>query len=65
MAKKYKLKDGLLPRKPSFLKLGKENWYLLNSGKSVELDIVPELAKDYVEEVKSKVKKEVKNDGEQ
>ncbi len=65
MAKKYKLKDGLLPRKPSFLKLGKENWYLLNSGKSVELDIVPELAKDYLEEVKSKVKKEVKNDGEQ
>jgi hypothetical protein len=60
MAKKYKLKDGLLPRKPSFLKLGKENWYLLNSGKSVELDIVPELAKDYLEEVKSKVKKEVK-----
>jgi hypothetical protein len=54
-----------LPRKPSFLKLGKEKWYLLNSGKSVELDIVPELAKDYVEEVKSKVKKEVKNDGEQ
>ena len=65
MAKKYKLKDVLLPRKPSFLKLGKEKWYLLNSGKSVELDIVPELAKDYVEEVKSKVKKEVKNDGEQ
>ena len=65
MAKKYKLKDGLMPRKPSFLKLGKENWYLLNNGKSVELDIVPELEKDYLEEVKSKVKKEVKNDGEQ
>ena len=65
MAKKYKLKDGLMPRKPSFLKLGKEKWYLLNSGKSVELYIVPELAKDYLEEVNSKVKKEVKNDGEQ
>ncbi len=65
MAKKYKLKDGLMPRKPSFLKLGKEKWYLLNSGKSVELDVLPELAKDYIEEVKSKVKKEVKNDGEQ
>lgn len=65
MAKKYKLKDGLMPRKPSFLKLGKEKWYLLNSGKSVELDVLPGLAKDYIEEVKSKVKKEVKNDGKQ
>ncbi len=65
MAKKYKLKDGLMPRKPSFLKLGKEKLYLLNSGKSVELDGLPGLAKDYIEEVKSKVKKEVKNDGEQ
>jgi len=45
MAKKYKLKDGLMPRKPSFLKLDKDSWYKLNRGKSVELDIVPDLAK--------------------
>ena len=65
MAKKYKLKDGLMPRKPSFLKLDKDSWYKLNRGKSVELDIVPDLAKDYLEEIKTQVKKEVKKDGEQ
>jgi hypothetical protein len=60
MAKKYKLKDGLMPRKPSFLKLDYADWALLNSGKSVELKKVPTLAKDYLEEVKQKIKKEVK-----
>jgi len=56
MAKKYKLKDKLMPRKPSFLRLDYSDWAKLNGGKSVELDRVPELAKDYLEEVKSKVK---------
>lgn len=56
MAKKYKLKDGLMPRKPSFLKLSYENWCKLNSGEKVELESVPVLAKDYLEEVKLKVK---------
>jgi len=62
MAKKYKLKDKSIPRKPSFLKLGKNNWYKLNTGRSVELDKVSELAKDYLEEVKVKIK-EVKDNG--
>ena len=56
MAKKYKLKDELMPRKPSFLRLDYSDWAKLNSGNSVELDRVPELAKNYLEEVKSKVK---------
>ena len=60
MAKKYKLNDGLMPRKPSFLKLDYADLALLNSGKSVELKKVPTLAKDYLEEVKQKIKKEVK-----
>lgn len=60
MAKKYKLKDGLMPRRPSFLGLDTQDWYDLNAGKKVELSKMPELAKDYLEEVKSKVKKEVK-----
>jgi hypothetical protein len=38
MAKKYKLKDELMPRKPSFLGLDYSDWAKLNSGKSVELD---------------------------
>ncbi len=62
MAKKYKLKDGLMPRQPSFLGLNTDDWYSLNARKKVELEVVPELAKDYLEEVKSKSKdkKEVK-----
>ena len=60
MAKKYKLKDGLMPRRPSFLGLDTQDWYELNAGNKVELSKLPELAKDYLEEVKSKVKKEVK-----
>ena len=56
MAKKYKLKDKLMPRKPSFLGLDYSDCAKLNSGKSIELDKMPELAKDYLEEVKSKVK---------
>ena len=60
MVKKYKLKDKLMPRKPSFLKLDYSDWAKLNSGQSVELDKIPELAKNYLEEAKSKIKKEVK-----
>jgi|TARA_B100001287_G_C22516786_1_gene450845 hypothetical protein len=56
MAKKYKLKDKLMPSKPSYLKLDYSDWVQINGGKSVELENVPELAKDYLEEVKSKVK---------
>jgi len=60
MAKIYKLKEKVMPRKPSFMKLGYSDWAKLNSGESVELDQLPELAKDYLEEVNQKIKKEVK-----
>ena len=60
MAKTYKLKKDLIPRKPSFLKLDYKDWANLNNGQSVSLSVVPKLAKDYIEEVKSKNKKEVK-----
>ena len=56
MAKKYKLKDAQIPRKPSFLGLDYSDWAKLNSGEAVELDKMPELAKDYLEEIKAKVK---------
>jgi len=58
MAKIYKLKDESMPRQPSFLGLETEDWYNLNAGKEVELKKLPDLAKNYLEEVKSKIKKE-------
>ena len=62
MAKVYKLKDKTMPRQPSFLGLDTNDWYELNARNNVELKSVPELVKDYIEEVKQvKVKsKEVK-----
>tara|TARA_R100000406_G_scaffold82266_1_gene64397 strand:- start:228 stop:410 length:183 start_codon:yes stop_codon:yes gene_type:complete len=60
MAKKYKLKDKLMPRQPSFLGLDSNDWRLLNSGKVLKLDKLPKEAKIYLEEVESKEKKEVK-----
>tara|TARA_R100000781_G_scaffold104619_1_gene68372 strand:+ start:168 stop:350 length:183 start_codon:yes stop_codon:yes gene_type:complete len=60
MAKTYKLKDGKMPRRPSFLGLDTPDWYKLNAGEKVELKELPELTKDYLEEVKTKIKKEVK-----
>ena len=58
MAKIYKLKDKLMPRQPSFLGLETEDWYSLNAGKEVELKKLPDLAKNYLEEIKPKIKKE-------
>jgi hypothetical protein len=51
-----------MPRQPSFLGLDPSDWYELNARNEVELKSLPELVKDYVEEVKKiKVKsKEVK-----
>ena len=60
MAKKYKLKDKLMPRQPSFLGLDSNDWRLLNSGKVLKLDKLPKEAKIYLEDVESKEKKEVK-----
>ena len=64
---KVKKKDKVdsVPKFNSHSGFSRENWNKLNSGKVVDVDMIPEVAKDYVEEVKSKVKKEVKNDGEQ
>jgi hypothetical protein len=59
MSKKYKLKDKLMPRRPSFLGLETSDWYELNAGNEVEVKKLPDLAKKYLEEVKSK-SKEVK-----
>lgn len=52
MAKIYKLKEKTMPRQPSFLGLDPSDWYELNARNEVELKILPELVKDYVEEVK-------------
>ncbi len=62
MAKIYKLKENTMPRQPSFLGLDPSDWYELNARNEVELKSLPELVKEYVEEVKKiKVKsKEVK-----
>ena len=61
MAKIYKLKEKTMPRQPSFLGLDPSDWYELNARNEVELKSLPELVKEYVEEVKKiKVKKEVK-----
>ena len=62
MAKIYKLKENTMPRQPSFLGLDPSDWYELNARNEVELKKLPELVKDYVEEVKKiKIKsKEVK-----
>ena len=59
MAKKYKLKDEQIPRKPSFLGLDYSDWAKLNSGEAVELDKLPELAKDYLEEIKANLKEKL------
>ena len=37
MAKKYKLKDEQIPRKPSFLGLDYSDWAKLNSGRSCRI----------------------------
>jgi|TARA_R110000796_G_scaffold1167_1_gene4536 hypothetical protein len=52
MAKIYKLKEKTMPRQPSFLGLDPSDWYELNARNEVELKKLPELVKDYVEEVK-------------
>jgi hypothetical protein len=51
---KIKLKKGLLvPRENSFSGLSKKDWNKMNSGKSIELDVLPKALKPYVEDVKS------------
>jgi hypothetical protein len=45
-----------IPRFNSHSGFSKENWSKLNSGSEVSVDSIPEVAKQYVEEVKSKGK---------
>jgi|TARA_R110002050_G_scaffold121113_1_gene239405 hypothetical protein len=63
MAKKYQMKDDVLPKSKSYLGLGWVNWVSLKNGKVVELDNMPKEAKDFLVEVKDQKKikpKEVK-----
>ena len=51
---KVKLKNGIkLSSNQNFCNLNHKDWIALNQGKQVELDVVPELIKEKVEEVKS------------
>ncbi len=45
-----------IPRFNSHSGFSKENWSQLNAGKEVSVDSIPEVAAQYVEEVKSKGK---------
>jgi len=58
MAKKYKKKDAILPRGKNYLGLDWADWVSLKNGKTVELENLPKEAKDYLEEIKPKIKKE-------
>jgi hypothetical protein len=51
---KIKLKKGLLvPRENSFSGLSKKDWNKMNSGKSIELEVLPKALEPYIEDVKS------------
>ena len=51
---KLKLKDGMkLSSMNNYCGLDLDSWTALNQGKELELDIVPELIKEHIEEVKS------------
>ena len=55
---KVKLKEGeKLSSNQNFCNLNHPDWVALNQGKSVELDVVPKLIKEKVEEAKSTSKK--------
>lgn len=47
-----KKKDKLIPSHSSFCGLKTSDWEKLNNGKTVELKKIPELAKQYIVEVK-------------
>ena len=51
---KLKLKNGIkLSSNMNYCGLELDDWIALNQGKQVELDVVPKLIKEQVEEVKS------------
>jgi len=51
---KVKLKNGVkLSSASNYCNLDMDTWVALNQGKEVELNVVPELIKEQIEEVKS------------
>ena len=51
---KVKLKNGIkLSSNQNFCNLNHNDWIALNQGKVVELDVVPRLIKEQIEEVQS------------
>ncbi len=63
MAKKYQMKDDVMPKGKDYLGLDWAEWASLKNGKIVELDKMPKKAKDFLVEVKNQKKikpKEVK-----
>ena len=63
MAKKYQMKDDILPRGKNYLGSDWAEWASLKNGKIVELDKMPKEAKGFLVEVKDEKKikpKEVK-----
>jgi hypothetical protein len=52
MKVKKKDKVSAIPKYNSHSGFSRDNWNKLNEGKAVEVDAVPEVAKDFVEEVK-------------
>jgi|8_EtaG_2_1085327.scaffolds.fasta_scaffold14165_2 hypothetical protein len=51
-----KKKDNVssIPKYNSHCGLSRENWNQLNASKTIKIDNIPELALDYVEEIKAK-----------
>jgi len=47
-----KSKVGQIPKYNSHSGFSKVDWNSLNSGKSIEVDVIPEVAKQFVEAVK-------------
>ena len=43
-----------IPKYNSHCGLSREHWNQLNAGKTIKIDNIPELALDYVEEIKAK-----------
>lgn len=52
MKVKKKDKVASVPKFNSHSGFSRQNWNKLNSGEVVDISIIPEVAKDYVEEVK-------------
>ena len=56
MKSKKKSDCDSIPKHTSHSGFSKDNWFKLNSGSEVSVDSIPDVAKQYVEEVKSKGK---------